>query len=53
MRKRRAGTHFSSDPNCFHKFMRRRAVAQGSLGVPLDAMGALSDVSDCDGNDLL
>jgi hypothetical protein len=45
--------HLGGDPNCFHELLWRCTVAQRRLGVPLDAVRALRDVRDCDGDDLL
>jgi hypothetical protein len=45
--------HLGGDPNCFHELLWCRTVAQRRLGVPLDAVRALGDVRDRDGDDLL
>ena len=44
--------HLGGDPNCFHEFLWRCTVAQRRR-MPLDAVRALRDVRDCDGDDLL
>jgi hypothetical protein len=44
--------HLGGDPNCFHELLWRCTVAQRRLGVSLDAVWALRDVRDCDGDDL-
>jgi hypothetical protein len=48
-----ASPHLGSHPDRFHQFLRRSACPLSGFGMSLDAIGALGDMSDGDGNQLL
>jgi hypothetical protein len=47
-----AGAHLGRDPNRLHDLLGSRTLSAGQPGVSLDAVWALGDVSDGDGNEL-
>ena len=48
-----AGAHFRRDPDRFHQFLMRGALAQRRARVTADAIRALRDVRDRDRDDVL
>ena len=52
VRKGAAGAHFGGDPDGLHDLLRIRTFPAGQLGVPLDAIGALRDVRNRNGDEL-
>ena len=53
MSKGSAGPHLGGHPDRLHQFLRGGAGPLSGLGVPLDAIGALGDMGDGNGNQLL
>ena len=53
MRVGSARAHLGCYPDRLHKFLPRRAMPHGGFGVATDAVGALRDMSDRDGDQLL
>jgi hypothetical protein len=51
--KRTPCTHFGRHPNGFHNLAVGRTSVKRTLGVPLDAVRALRDVRNCNGDQLL
>jgi len=48
-----AGPHFSGDPNSFHDLFAGSAASKCGAGVSADAVRALRDMRDSDGDQLL
>jgi hypothetical protein len=46
-------SRFGGDPDCFHQFILRSAMAQCRFRVPFDSVRTLRDVRHRDGNELL
>lgn len=53
MGKGSAGAHLGRDPDRLHDFVAAGAFAAGQLHVALNAPGALGDMRDCNGDQLL
>ncbi len=53
MGKGTTGTHFSRNPDRLHDLGLGRVVAQRRLGMALDTVGALGDMGDSNGDQLL
>ena len=53
MRVSTSCAHLGGDPDCLHDFLARGPVTEGRFRVPSDAVRALGDMRDCNGNKLL
>jgi hypothetical protein len=53
MRVCAAGAHLGRHPDRFHEFLPCRAMPHSGFGVAADAVGALRDMGDGDGDQLL